>query len=280
MAVAATGFFDGVHLGHRAVIETLLNTASGRGEQSLVLTFWPHPRAVLRNGARDLRLLTSQEEKAEMLRGLGVDRVEVLPFSSEFSSMTAGQYLQMLKEKYGVTAIVLGYDNRFGSDGLSTESVAALAESMGLTAEVVPPYKAVSSTMIRKALASGDVEGASEMLGYGYELRGVVVSGNMMGRTIGFPTANMKLREPLKAIPKAGVYTTDVTVDGRHFRGMTNIDANEKIETHILDFNEDIYGLDISIRFRNHLRDEKHFDSFEELKLQIIEDVRCAGFSE
>ena len=276
MAVAATGFFDGVHLGHRDVIETLLRSARARGEQSLILTFWPHPRTVLRDGARDLRLLNSMDEKMRRLRDLGVGRVEVLPFSREFASLSAEQYMDLLVSDYAVTALVLGYDNRFGSDRLSTEQIAALAHSRALDVDLVPAHRmgtVISSTEIRKALAAGDVSAASAMLGYDYELEGVVVSGNMMGRTIGFPTANLKLREPLKCLPAAGAYVSRVHVDGREFTGMTNIDHNGKIETHILDFSEDIYGLDMRISFIRRLRDEMHFSSFEQLKTQLTIDL-------
>ena len=276
MAVAATGFFDGVHLGHRDVIETLLRCARERGEQSLILTFWPHPRTVLRDGARELRLLSSQEEKLQRLRSLGVDRVEVLPFSREFASLTASDYLDMLIRDYGVTTLVLGYDNRFGSDRLSTADISDLARSRGLQVRLVSPRSSdvvISSTEIRKALAEGRVTKAAEMLGYDYTLEGVVVSGNMMGRTIGFPTANLKLREPLKCLPAAGAYVSRVHVDGREFTGMTNIDHNGKIETHILDFSEDIYGFDIRVSFLGRLRDEIHFNSFDELKAQLTLDL-------
>lgn len=276
MAVAATGFFDGVHLGHRDVIETLLRSASERGEQSLILTFWPHPRTVLRDGARELRLLSSQEEKLQRLRSLGVDRVEVIPFSREFASLTASEYLDLLVRDYGVTSLVLGYDNRFGSDRLSTADISELARSRGLQVMLVSPRSSdvvISSTEIRKALAEGLVSKASEMLGYDYTLEGVVVSGNMMGRTIGFPTANLKLREPLKCLPAPGAYVSVVQVDGREFTGMTNIDHNSKIETHILDFSEDIYGFDMRVVFVDRLRDELHFNSFEELKAQLTLDL-------
>ncbi len=311
MAVAATGFFDGVHLGHRAVIETLLKTARERSEQSLILTFWPHPRTVLRGGSRDLRLLTSLDEKIAILKGLGVDRVEVLPFTRDFAALTAREYLEMLRRDYGVTSIVLGYDNRFGSDGLSTEQIAKLAESVAprqnvslrstppFTSFTVPPLMVprvaqfswgatpsadnesafISSTKIRKSLSVGDVKAAAQMLGYEYSLSGVVVSGNMMGRTIGFPTANMKLREPLKCLPGVGAYLTKVEVEGRRLWGMTNIDHNEKIETNIFDFDEEIYGLDLKVTFVDKLRDEIHFNSFEELKAQLEKDRASAVLS-
>lgn len=301
MAVAATGFFDGVHLGHRAVIETLLKTARERSEQSLVLTFWPHPRTVLRGGSRELRLLTSLDEKIALLKGLGVDRVEVLPFTRDFAAMTAREYLEMLRRDYGVSSIVLGYDNRFGSDGLSTEEIADLAQGLFVSPEVVSPQQIcatlgtirggtaiavgssdseticrgdttsvnISSTKIRKYLGAGEVKAAAQMLGYEYSLSGVVVSGNMMGRTIGFPTANMKLREPLKCLPGVGAYLSRVEVEGRQLWGMTNIDHNEKIETNIFDFDEEIYGLDLKVTFVDKLRDEIHFNSFDELKAQL-----------
>ena len=275
MAVAATGFFDGVHLGHRAVIETLLKTARERSERSLILTFWPHPRTVLRGGSRDLRLLTSLDEKIALLKGLGVDRVEVLPFTRDFAAMTASEYLEMLRRDYGVSSIVLGYDNRFGSDGLTTEEIAKLADQLSLSQEVVSPQQIcatsanISSTKIRKALGAGDVKLAAQMLGYEYSLSGVVVSGNMMGRTIGFPTANMKLREPLKCLPGVGAYLSRVEVEGRQLWGMTNIDHNEKIETNIFDFDEEIYGLDLKVTFVDKLRDEIRFNSFDELKAQL-----------
>ena len=304
MAVAATGFFDGVHLGHRAVIETLLRTARERSEQSLILTFWPHPRTVLRGGSRDLRLLTSLDEKIALLKGLGVDRIEVLPFTRDFSAMTAREYLELLRRDYDVTSIVLGYDNRFGSDGLSTEQIGELAQGMFISPEVVSPQQIcatlgtirggtaiavgssdseticrgdttsanISSTKIRKALGAGDVKLAAQMLGYEYSLSGVVVSGNMMGRTIGFPTANMKLREPLKCLPAVGAYLSRVEVEGQQLWGMTNIDHNEKIETNIFDFSDEIYGLDLKVTFIDKLRDEIRFNSFEELKSQLEKD--------
>lgn len=290
MAVAATGFFDGVHLGHREVIKTLLETAHKRGEQSLVITFWPHPRVVLGKDPRGLRLLNSLDEKRSALLSLGVDRVEVVPFTRDFAALTAREYLDMLRRDYGVSSIVLGYDNRFGSDQLSTKEIAELAEASGLDALVVSPHVmpdpdrasrttdqvggdyVISSTKIRKALASGEVEAANAMLGYEYSISGVVVSGNMMGRTIGFPTANMKLREPLKCLPGVGAYLTRVEVEGKHLWGMTNIDHNEKIETNIFDFDEEIYGLDLKVSFVRKLRDEIRFNSFDELKSQLERD--------
>ena len=283
--VIATGFFDGVHLGHRLVIEQLVRTAAVRGDESMVLTFWPHPRNVLQKEARSLRLLTSLSEKKDMLLALGVDHVEILDFTKDFSAMTTEDYLRMIMEKYEAKAILLGYDNRMGCDSKGADEVACIAEDIGLEVvrtDMVPSSMGypVSSTKIRESLEAGNVEGASGMLGYQYRLHGVVVAGNRLGRTIGFPTANMQLYEPLKLVPGNGVYHVHVRTLGREMYGMCNIGCKptvgagnaRTIETHIFDFDEDIYGLDIEISFISKLRDEVRFDSLEGLKLQLEKD--------
>ena len=274
MVVASTGFFDGVHSGHQAVIRTLLERASECGGQSLVISFWPHPRVILQNGAKDLRLLTSIDEKKELLYGMGVDRVEVLPFTREFASLDAEDYLKMLREKFGVTSIVLGYDNRFGSGSLTTSQIQEIASRLGIESVVVPPLVVdsltVSSTQIRRLLGEGNVKLASEMLGRDYSVQGVVVSGKQLGRTIGFPTANLALREPLKCVPAVGVYLSRVRL------GMSNVDRSGLIETHIFDFDADIYGHDLEVSFVAKIRDEVLFSSFEELKKQLKKDEMSA----
>ena len=284
--VVATGFFDGVHLGHRLVIKQLIEAAAVRGVESTVLTFWPHPRNVLQKEARELRLLTTLSQKKELLRELGVDHVEVLSFTKDFSVLTAEEYLRdVVVGKYGGTAILLGYDNRIGCDAKDADYVARKAEELGLEvirAEMLPSSygTAVSSTKIRGKLAEGDVVAASEMLGSPYSLQGVVVSGNRLGRTIGFPTANMQLYEPLKLIPANGVYFVNVRTLGRTLYGMCNIGCrptvnegnSRSIETNIFGFNEDIYGLDIEISFIAKIRDEVRFASLDELSGQLVKD--------
>ena len=205
--VVTTGFFDGVHQGHRFVIERLVSEARRRGCESLVLTFWPHPRTVLQNGARGLHLLSSLDEKKQMLYSLGVDRVEVLEFSKEFSRLSAADYLRgYVKERFGGEVLLMGYDQRLGCDQPSAEKLRAIALDAGLEPVMVDKCPVeVSSTRIRKALSEGDVTAAAKMLGYVYSLKGVVVAGNRLGRTIGFPTANMKLYDPLKMVPSNGV---------------------------------------------------------------------------
>ena len=283
--VVATGFFDGVHVGHRLVIQQLVEAAAVRGDESMVITFWPHPRNVLQKEARSLRLLTTLSEKNEILRSLGVDRVEVLNFTKDFSSLTMEDYLRMLMDEYGAKTILLGYDNKMGSDASGADEVARTAESLGLeviSTDVVPSEYgyAVSSTKIRERLEAGDVKDASEMLGYDYHIHGVVVAGNRLGRTIGFPTANMQLYEPLKLIPGNGVYFVKVRTLGRDLYGMCNIgcrptvgEGNARtIETNIFGFDEDIYGLDIELTFMEKIRDEVRFDSLESLRQQLEQD--------
>ena len=287
MAVIATGFFDGVHLGHRLVIDTLLRAARERGEQSVIVTFWPHPRTVLQKDARELRLLSSLAEKRAMLSALGVDRVEVVPFSREFSRLTAEEYLrEWVVGRLGGTAVVLGYDNRMGSDGLAHDAIVPLAQSLGLDVIECDAVGTISSTKIRAALDRGEVVEAEAMLGYRYGLHGVVVAGNRLGRTIGYPTANMQLYEPLKLVPANGVYLVEVETLGGHYYGMTNIGVRptvsgagvRTIETHIFDFDELIYGLDIRVRFIAKIRDERRFDSLKALRDQLAADEgMCRG---
>jgi len=287
VAVVTTGFFDGVHLGHRQVLETVVSSARERGEEAIVVTFWPHPRTVLQQDAREFRLLTSVEEKKERLLACGIDRVEVLPFTREFAALSAREYLSLLQEKFGATTVVMGYDNRIGKDLQTARDIEALYAGSSLQVRVVSPLQSkedtrsvsISSTRIRKALEAGEVEDARQMLGYHYGLYGVVVAGNRLGRTIGFPTANMQLYEPLKLVPENGVYAVEVEVLGKTWRGMCNIGlrptvggTSRTIETHILDFDEDIYGLPLRLRFLRRIREERKFPSLEALRKQLILD--------
>ena len=282
MAVVTTGFFDGVHIGHRHVLGAVVSCARERGEEAVVVTFWPHPRTVLQQDARDLRLLSSLEEKKALLAAAGIDRVEVLPFTRSFAAMTAAEYLQMLRDKFGATVVVMGYDNRIGSDRLMAGQMKSEwpIKLVGEYIDSAQSVESISSTQIRKTILAGEIEKANAMLGYNYGLYGVVVAGNRLGRTIGFPTANMKLYEPLKLVPEGGVYAVDVQVLGKEYRGMCNIGVRPTvganngltIETNIFDFDEDIYGLDIRIAFRRRIRAEQRFASLEELKDQLQKD--------
>ena len=273
------------------MLETVVSSARERGEEAVVVTFWPHPRTVLQQDARDFRILSSLEEKKALLVAAGIDRVEVIPFTRRFASHTAVQYLELLRDRYGASLVVMGYDNRIGSDKRTAQEICAISPVPVVTVSPVISSEAeggvekspISSTRIRKALAEGDVEAANAMLGYSYGLYGVVVAGNRMGRTIGFPTANMQLYEPLKLVPGDGVYAVDVEVTGNVFKGMCNIGTrptvggtSRTIETHILDFSEDIYGLPLRLRFQRRIRDERKFPSLDALRQQLeLDALNC-----
>lgn len=280
MAVVATGFFDGVHLGHREVIKTLVSSARKKGEEALVVTFDAHPRTVLQQDAGKLRLLTTPQERERLLLSLGVDRVETIPFSKQFASMDAESYIRnVLMDKFNATSIILGYDNRLGSDMLGVKEIGNLCAELGLKMEEVAPYvmpdgTTVSSTRIRNSLSDGMVDYANDMLGYRYMLTGVVVSGKQIGRTIGFPTANTLPSAPLKLVPERGVYLTEVDVLGGHFYGMTNI--GDVVETNIFDFDESIYGLELTLRFVSRIRDMRTMSGLDDLKSQLSADKSSA----
>ena len=273
------------------MLETVVSSARERGEEAVVVTFWPHPRTVLQQDARDFRILSSLEEKKALLVAAGIDRVEVIPFTRRFAAMKADEYISLLQSRYGASLVVMGYDNRIGSDKRTAQEICAISPVPVVTVSPVISSEAeggvekspISSTRIRKALAEGDVEAANAMLGYSYGLYGVVVAGNRMGRTIGFPTANMQLYEPLKLVPGDGVYAVDVEVTGNVFKGMCNIGTrptvggtSRTIETHILDFSEDIYGLPLRLRFLRRIRDERKFPSLDALRQQLeLDALNC-----
>ena len=235
--------------------------------------------------AYSLRLLTSIEEKKQLVKGLGVNKFITIPFCKEFSRNTTREFLKdYLKDKYGVSTLIIGYDHRFGCDKVSHEEMIAMAKEIGIrvveVSEFIQDDNVISSTKIRNLLQEGKVEKANDFLGYRYGLKGVVVSGQKVGRTIGFPTANMKLYDPLKMIPADGVYSVYVEVLGKVYIGICNIgtrptvgESNERtIETHILDFEEDIYGLDIKLEFVGSIRPEQKFPSLDALKEQLGKD--------
>ncbi len=288
------------------MLSAVVSSARERGEEAVVVTFWPHPRTVLQQDAREFRILTSLEEKKALLAAAGIDRVEVLPFTREFAAMTAREYLQLLRDKYDASLVVMGYDNRIGSDRLTIDALTGAFESRkpsSLRSLSLPTFlravgplpftwpraamvsedsnaPVISSTKIRKALTEGRVEEANGMLGYRYGLYGAVVAGNRVGRTMGFPTANMQLYEPLKLVPANGVYAVEAEVLGTTYKGMCNIGmrptvggASRTIETHILDFDQDIYGLPLRIRFLRRIRDERKFPSLEALREQLTLDA-------
>lgn len=266
------------------------------GQEAIVITFPQHPRMVLGQDAESLRLLNSPDEKRALLLAAGVGRVEYVPFTQQFAAMTTMEYLQFLKSRFGACAVVIGYDNRIGSDLLSPEATARIAQQMGLVPVVAACSSStqgtvaggvdtfpVSSTRIRKALSEGRLVEANSMLGYSYPLSGIVIHGNKIGRTLGYPTANMCVDDPMKQIPAGGVYLVQVQVCGQELWGMTNIGRRPTVggseltvETHIFDFSADIYGRQMTVRFIEPLRAEQKFGSLEELKKNLAADEsRC-----
>ena len=285
MSVAATGFFDGVHLGHQKVVRAVCAKASELGVESQIVTFWPHPRSVLQQEAYDLRLLTSLQEKERLFRSLGIDMITVLDFTKEFSKLSTEEFLkQYLVDKCGVTHLVIGYDHRIGHDSEDQAQMMETCRRCGIEAVRVEEFEldgqVISSTKIRKLLERGNVRQAAEFLGRKYSLTGVVVMGNHLGRTIGFPTANLGLYDPLKLVPGNGVYAVDVYLRKEKYKGICNIGVRPtvnsgkhiSIETHILDFDEDIYGLDLVLEFAGRIRDEVKFPDLQALKLQLEKD--------
>jgi len=288
MVVGSTGFFDGVHKGHLAVINKVCLLAREQGCKSMIFTFWPHPRAVLQQDAAKFRLLTTLEEKRNLLMNYGIDEVVVLPFDKEFANQTTRDFFKnYLLDRYHVSTLVVGYDHRVGRDVNQTQQeMFEIARELGIKPVRVEEVSMhdnnpkISSTKIRELLLQGNIEQANSLLGYRYGLEGVVVEGLRIGRTIGFPTANIRLYEPLKIVPGDGVYSVWTDYNGKTYRGITNIgtrptigQGNERsIETHILDFEEDIYGLPLKIEFAGKMRDEKRFESIEDLKTQLFID--------
>ncbi len=286
--IATIGFFDGVHKGHRYLFKQLNEEAAARGLKPLIVTFEEHPRTVLQSDYIP-KLLSTKEERKALLSAYG--EVVMLRFST-IRDLTAEQFMIRLKEEYGVEVLLMGYDHRFGSDGLrNPEDYCRVGAKQGIEVLRMEEYQDgtqhVSSTEIRTALEKGDVERAKELLGRPYALFGKVVHGKGLGRTIGFPTANIEPEEPNKIIPMAGVYAVEVRgerslVNGEWslvigdcslVKGICNIDAKGTIEVHLLGYKGNLYGQNLTIQFMQFIRKERQFHSLDELQQQIKADV-------
>lgn len=293
--IATIGFFDGVHKGHRYLFKQLNEEAAARGLKPLIVTFEEHPRTVLQSDYIP-KLLSTKEERKALLSVYG--EVVMLRFNA-IRDLTAEQFMIRLKEEYGVEVLLMGYDHRFGSDGLrNSEDYCRVGAKQGIEVLRMEEYQDgtqhVSSTEIRTALEKGDVERAKELLGRPYALFGKVVHGKGLGRTIGFPTANIEPEEPNKIIPMAGVYEVKVSgewslvsgewslVNGEWslvsgdcslVKGICNVDAKGTIEVHILDYKGDLYDQPLEIQFERFIREERQFRSLDELQQQIKADV-------
>ena len=283
-SVATIGFFDGVHLGHRYLINQVKLAASQNGWSSSIITFPVHPRQVIQSDYQP-QLLSSPEEKIELLASTGVDNCILLPFTRELSLLTAKEFMQLLYNDYKVRMLVIGYDHRFGHNRAETfEDYCRYGRELGIHIMQATAYTQeqdkVSSSAIRRALLTGDIPTATKYLGYNYFVEGVVVNGYKVGRKIGFPTANLLVDFPNKLIPSIGVYAVRVFVNGYTYKGMLNIGhrptlnngTNLSIEVHILNFEGDIYEQPMRIEFIDFLRPETKFSSVDELILQIQKD--------
>lgn len=288
--VVTVGTFDGIHGGHRVLMETVIKKAKTRNARSVVITFDPHPREIINPGKSGIKLLTTLQERAEVLADIGIDVLLVIPFDRDFSLLTSEEFVKDVIYKHvGISEFVIGYDHHFGRDREgSIETVERLGKELGYDSYVVSKQEmgntTISSTEIRKQIqVIGDVEKAAQLLGRKYFLNATVVHGDKRGRHIGFPTANLSPEHPNKTIPKTGVYAVKVKVNGELKSGMMNIgirptfESDElRLEVHIFDFNEDIYGKKIQVTFINRIRDEKKFSGIEELKAQLELDKIAA----
>ncbi len=283
------GTFDGVHLGHRVILDKLVRHAQAENRESVLITFEPHPRKLLFPD-QPLQLLTPLDKKLELITAAGIQHIVVVPFTREFAAMDARAYVtDFLIANFRPAGIVIGYDHHFGHDRTGNiRLLEELQETFGFRVHEIPAQviddAAVSSTKIRKALQSGNVKDASEMLGRPYSLSGSVESGAHRGRTIGYPTANIAPDCSEQLIPATGVYAVQVIWQEQLYNGMLNIGYNptvttehiRRIEVHLFDFGRDIYGASLEIRFIARLRDEVRFDSLESLKLQLQKDEQAS----
>jgi riboflavin kinase/FMN adenylyltransferase len=282
--VVTLGIFDGVHRGHRTLLDTLVLRAKEEGGESVVITFSPHPRLILEKDHLNLYFLTTMDEKIHLLKEAGIDHLIVLEFSTEFSKIEACDFVsQILVDKVGTRHLIIGYNHHFGWKGEGDfNTILKCSHQLDFRVEQVKGYSSssgpVSSSVIREALLKGKIEEANKLLGYNYSITGKVVAGKQIGRSLGFPTANIQPGDPHKLIPANGVYAVEVQISDITYSGMLNIGYNptvnlnpreRSIEVHILDFEEDIYRQQITVIFRSRLRDEKKFDNLKQLTEQM-----------
>ncbi|HSI78102.1 MAG TPA: bifunctional riboflavin kinase/FAD synthetase [Lunatimonas sp.] len=291
-AVVTIGTFDGVHLGHQKILNRLRILADQSHGETVLITFWPHPRMVLRPDSHNIKLLSTFEEKNRLLEEFGIDYLVSIPFTKAFSETSSEEFIHhILIEKIQTKVLVIGYDHKFGKgrEG-GFEHLHANQERYGFELEEIPREDidsiGISSTKIRQALETGDVVSANNFLGRPYALRGKVIQGNQIGRSIGFPTANIEIADVNKLIPGDGAYIVQAFVEGKTVNGILNIGhrptlsgLNKTIEVHLFDFDRTIYGVDIDISFLEFLRPEKKFSDLAELKEQLEKDrIRARAF--
>jgi riboflavin kinase/FMN adenylyltransferase len=282
--VVTLGTFDGVHKGHRSLLEKLINSGKALGCETAVLTFFPHPRMVLQPDA-DVKMLNTMAEKAALLEDLGIDNLIIHPFSHEFSRLTAQEFVKdILVTKLNARKIIIGHDHRFGRNRTATtDDLVRMGIELGFEVEQISALEvdaiSVSSTKIRNALLNGELDTANTYLGYPYFITGIVTTGKQLGRTIGYPTANIAIEESYKLIPVKGVYAVSSAINGNTVFGMMNIGTrptvdgtNQTIEVNFFDFDADLYDTELKVSLHKHLRNEQKFEGLDALKAQLAKD--------
>jgi riboflavin kinase/FMN adenylyltransferase len=284
-AVVTSGTYDGVHNGHQKILQRMIEVAKSKGGETVLISFWPHPRMVLNNDPGFLKLINTMEEKQELLRNIGINHLILIPFTFEFAQTSSTDFIKnILVDAIGTRKLIIGYNHRFGKNREGNfDNLVRDSSKYGFEVEEIPKHEidhlGISSTIIRKSLMEGDIPTANRYLGHSFLINGLVIHGDKLGKTIGFPTANLQIEEAYKLIPGDGVYAVKVMISGNKFSGMLNIGKrptvdglNRKIEVHILGFKNDIYNERISISFVKKIRDEKKFKSLDHLKNQLQKD--------
>ena len=290
-SVVTSGTFDGVHLGHQKILRRLQELATRKQGETVLLTYWPHPRLILQPDDKSLRLLTTLSEKVKLLEEMGVDHLIILPFTKELSQMSSEEFIRdILVDKIQTKTLVIGYDHKFGKNREgSFEYLQSHSHLFGFAIEEISRQDVddlgVSSTKIRTALAQGDIATANKYLGRPYDLSGQVVKGQQIGRSLGFPTANIHIAEDYKLLPRDGAYAVHAEVHSIRYKAILNIgdrptvDGQKKtIEAHLIDFEGDLYGQELRVYFQEFLREEKKFESLDALKNQLVVDRERAIF--
>jgi riboflavin kinase/FMN adenylyltransferase len=263
----------------------MIEVAKSEGGETVLISFWPHPRMVLNNDPGFLKLINTMEEKQELLRNIGINHLILIPFTREFAQTSSTDFIKtILVDAIGTRKLIIGYNHRFGKNREGNfNNLVRDSSKYGFEVEEIPKHEidhlGISSTIIRKSLIEGDIPTANRYLGHSFTVNGLVIHGDKLGKTIGFPTANLQIEEAYKLVPGDGVYAVKVIVRGNEFNGMLNIGKrptvdglNRKIEVHIIGFNNDIYTEKISIIFYEKIRDEKKFKSLDHLKIQLQKD--------
>lgn len=283
-SIVTIGTFDGVHIGHKKILEKVIQNAVAQDCESVVLSFFPHPRMVLQADS-DIKLLNTVEEKILLLEKAGIDNIIIHPFSQEFSRLTAEEFVKtILIDRLNIQKIIIGHDHRFGRNRTADiDDLIQFGEKYNFEVEQISAQEineiAISSTKIRNAIIDGNVSLAKNYLGYNYFFSGTVVQGKQLGRTIGFPTANIEIEENYKLIPKIGVYIVKSFFKNQEIFGMMNIGnrptvngENQTIEVNFFNFDENIYNQKLTITILNRIRDEQKFASLDDLKFQLNQD--------